>query len=266
MPIAALTTRATTDPVSIYRYRDGLYAADLLTAAIVHYDVFSWLAASPSTFEAFCTGLDFAPRPADVLLTLAAANGLVRCIDGVFTITDTTREHLVMGSPFYLAPYFASLKERPVVADFVRVLRSGQPAHWGAVDDGLDWHKAMENEAFAQTFTDAMDCRGLFLSQALVDRLDLAGRRRLLDIGGGSGIYACVLAAHHPALQAIVFDQAPIDRIAARLIDERECSAQVGVQAGNFFTDPWPADCDVHLFSNVLHDWGAVDVERLIRR
>ena len=27
-----------TDPTSIYRYRDGLYAADLLTAAISHLD------------------------------------------------------------------------------------------------------------------------------------------------------------------------------------------------------------------------------------
>jgi cyclopropane fatty-acyl-phospholipid synthase-like methyltransferase len=152
------------------------------------------------------------------------------------------------------------------VSDFRRVLRSGQPAHWGAVEDGLDWHKAMEDEAFAQSFTDAMDCRGLFLAQALVSKIDMAGRRALLDIGGGSGIYACVLAAHYPALRAVVFDQAPVDRIAARLVAARECDAQVTVQAGSFFTDPWPAGCDVHLFSNVLHDWGSSDVERLIAR
>jgi hypothetical protein len=266
MSIPALTTRATTDPTAVYRYRDGLYAADLLTAAIVHFDFFSWLAAHPSTLEAICAEFDFASRPADALLTLAAANGLVACSDDVYGVTDTAREHLVSGSPFHLAPYFASLQDRPVVSDFRRVLRSGQPAHWGAVEDGLDWHKAMENEAFAQSFTDAMDCRGLFLAQALVSQIDLAGRRALLDVGGGSGIYACVLAAHHPAMRAIVFDQAPVDRIAARLVTARECDGLVTVQAGNFFTDPWPSGCDVHLFSNVLHDWGSSDVERLIAR
>jgi predicted O-methyltransferase YrrM len=266
MPIAALTTRATTDPTAVYRYRDGLYAADLLTAAIVHFDFFTWLAAHPSTLDAICAEFDFAPRPADVLLTLAATNSLVRCTEGVYALTDTAREHLVAGSPFHLAPYFASLKDRPVVSDFARVLRSGQPAHWGAVEDGQDWHKAMEDETFAQAFTDAMDCRGLYLAQALASRIDLAGRRSLLDVGGGSGIYACVLAAYYPSLRAIVFDQPPVDRIAARLIEARDCQRQVSVRAGSFFTDAWPADCDVHLFSNVLHDWGMAEVEQLIAR
>jgi predicted O-methyltransferase YrrM len=145
-------------------------------------------------------------------------------------------------------------------------LRSGQPAHWGAAEEGQDWHAAMEDDVFAQTFTDAMDCRGLFLAQVLASRVDLSGRRALLDIGGGSGIYACVLAASHPGLRAVVFDQAPVDRIARRLIAARDCEARVTVHAGSFFTDPWPAGCDVHLFSNVLHDWGTAEVEQLLAR
>jgi acetylserotonin N-methyltransferase len=124
----------------------------------------------------------------------------------------------------------------------------------------------MEDDAFAKTFTDAMDCRGLFLAQALADQINLANRRSLLDVGGGSGIYACVLAAAYPALRAVVFDQAPVDRIAARLIAGRECETQVSVKAGSFFTDTWPRDCDVHLFSNVLHDWGTAEVQTLIAR
>ena len=38
------------------------------------------------------------------------------------------------------------------------------------------------------------------------------------------------------------------------------------VRAGNFFTDPWPVDCDVHLLSNVLHDWGLAEVRDLLAR
>ena len=264
MPIDALTQSPATDPTGLYRYRDGLYAADLMTAAIVHLDFFTWLAEHPSDVETICVELELAPRPADVLLTLCASNGLVQSTGGVFSVTPLAREHLVGGSPFYLAPYYASLKDRPVVTDFLRVLRSGNPAHWGAVAEGQDWHAAMEDDAFARSFTAAMDCRGHFLAQSLSSKLDLSGRRKLLDIGGGSGIYACVLAAHYPHLHAVVFDQAPVDRIAARLIAERECDRQVHVQAGSFFTDPWPVDCDVHLFSNVLHDWGFAEVRQLL--
>jgi acetylserotonin N-methyltransferase len=30
------------------------------------------------------------------------------------------------------------------------------------------------------------------------------------------------------------------------------------------FRDPLPQDCDVHLYSNVLHDWGVAEVRRLV--
>jgi len=43
-----LTAQPATDPTTIYRHRDGLYAVDLLTAAISEFDFFTWLEANPS--------------------------------------------------------------------------------------------------------------------------------------------------------------------------------------------------------------------------
>lgn len=266
MPAQTLTLTPQTDPTRAYRYRDGICAADLLTAAVVHLDFFSWLAANPSDLATICAVRGLAPRPVDVMLTLFTANGFVAREGGVFVVTGLGREHLVEGSPFNLAPYYASLKDRPIVRDFVTVLRTGKPAHWGGAKDGFDWHRAMEEDGFARSFTAAMDCRGHYLAQGLVRELTLAGDERVLDIGGGSGIYSCVLAAHHPGLQAIVFDQSPVDRIAATLIAERGCADQVRVHAGSFFSDVWPADCDTHLFSNVLHDWDEPEVATLLGR
>ncbi|HEY6168785.1 MAG TPA: methyltransferase, partial [Verrucomicrobiae bacterium] len=248
----------------IYRYRDGLYAADLLTAAVVHFDFFSWLAGKPSDLAGICRQFEFKERPADVMLTLFTAMGLVRRKGKVFHTAEVAREHLTSGSPWNLAPYYASLKDRPVCLDFVKVLKTGKPANWGSQKDQFDWHKAMETEPFARQFTAAMDCRGLYLAQAMARRLNFRGRARLLDIGGGSGIYACSMAAHHPHLHATVFDQSPVDKIAARLIAERGFTDRVEVRAGNFFNDPWPADHDVHLFSNVLHDWDTPELQRLV--
>ena len=198
------------------------------------------------------------------MLTLLSANGFVAREQDVFVVTGVAREHLVDGSPFNLKPYYASLRDRPVVRDFSQVLRTGKPANWGGDKDGFDWHRAMEDETFARSFTAAMDCRGHFLAQALVDAIDLTESERLLDIGGGSGIYACVFVAHHPNLSAVVFDQAPVDRIASTLIAERGCSRHVSVQAGSFFTSAWPTDCDTHLFSNVLHDWDEPEIRTLL--
>ncbi|MSU23172.1 MAG: methyltransferase [Opitutus sp.] len=256
-----LTLSPHTDPLAIYRYRDGLYAVDLLTAAITEFDFFTRLAAQPAGLAGICLMLGTAPRPTDVMLTLFAANAFIRrAPDGACHVTELAREHLVSTSPFFLGPYYASLKERPVVKDFVTILRTGQPANWGSYQNEKTWTEAMLTDEFATTFTAAMDCRGFTLGPALAKKIPTAGRTRLLDIAGGSGIYACSIAAHHPHLAATVFERPPVDGIARRMIEKRGYTPRVSVVAGDMFTDPLPTGHDIHLFSNVLHDW---DVEKV---
>src|SRR5829696_7694111 len=134
MPLDHLIQEPATDPTPIYRLRDGIYGVDLLTAAIAHLDLFTWLADRPSTLGAICAHLDLHIRPADVLMTLCTAMGLTTQAGGCFHLTLRAREHLVKGSPWYLAPYYAALKDRPQTLDMLRVLRTGKPANWGSYD------------------------------------------------------------------------------------------------------------------------------------
>lgn len=263
---SALSARALSDPTALLRYRDGIYAVDLMTAAIGELDFFTWLRDHPGTLGQVCEGFGFAGRPADVLLSLAMANGLVeRDCDGVYHVTELAREHACKGSPWSLTPYFSGNGDRPIVADFLTVLRSGKPAGWGGEEGTEDWHGGMKAEAFAESFTALMNARGLYLGSALADGLDLSGRDRLLDIGGGSGIYACCLANANPDLAAVVLEQVPVDAIAGREISSRGLSGRIGVVAGDMFKEmTWPDDCDVHLFSNVLHDWDTAEIRQLL--
>ncbi len=258
-----LTAAPLTNPLPLYRYRDGLYAVDLLTALVVHFDFFSRLGEECVPEELLRERFGFAARPFDTALTLLAANGLVeRTKDGVRS-TDLAREHLVAGTGWDLSPYFASLHDRPIARDFVEVLRSGRPAGWSGDKSSGDWHEAMEDETFARKFTAAMDCRGRYLAQALAKALDLSGRRRVLDIGGGSGIYACSLVAANAGLAGCVLEQSPVDRVCRCLIEERGFADRVEVVVGNMFVS-MPSSCDVHLFSNVLHDWDVPEVRQLL--
>ena len=255
-----------TDPTAIYRYRDGLYAADLLTAALSHLDFFTWLNEQPSNLQSICRLLNIQERPTDVMLTLFTAMGLLEAKGGVFHITALAREHLVKSSVWNIEPYFASLKERPVCRDMVTVLRTGKPANWGSLQNEQEWAKAMEQESFARRFTAAMDCRGVYLAPALAERLDLSRQQHLLDVAGGSGVYACALVARHSHLKATILERPPVDRIAAKSVVARGFQDRVSIFSGNMFTDPFPSDCDVHLFSNVLHDWDFPLVRQLLAK
>jgi SAM-dependent methyltransferase len=259
-----LTRLPQTDPTLIYRYRDALYATDLLTVALVELDLFTWLKEHPGDKEAICRHFGITARPTDVMLTLLTAMGFLEVRSGAFHPTQLAREHLAKDSPWFLGPYYASLKDRPVCRDFLVVLRTGKPANWGSLKNEKAWAQAMEDTAFASQFTAAMDCRGIFLGEAVARALDLSRHSRFLDIAGGSGIYACCVAARHPHMRATVFEKPPVDRVASGLIAERGFAGRVAVMSGDMFTDPLPADHDVHLFSNVLHDWDEPVVRRLL--
>jgi len=263
---ADLLRFSSTDPTGIYRYRDGLYAADLLTAAICHLDFFNWLNAHPADVKTICESLGLKERPVDVMVTLFAAMGLVHRDGEICRLTELAKEHLSKSSPWCIAPYFGSVKDRPVCLDMVEVLRTGKPSRWASLRDEQEWAKAMENPVFAAQFTAAMDCRGAYLAPAMAQRLDCNGYHHLLDVGGGSGIYACALVARHSHLRATILDKAPVDRLARELIAGRGFARSVSVVAGDMFRDPFPEGCDIHLFSNVLHDWDGSQVEQLIAR
>jgi predicted nicotinamide N-methyase len=265
MPLDPLLSEPASDPLPLYHLRDAIVATDLLAAAIAHLDFFTWLDAHPATLGAICAHFEIHPRPTDVLMTLLTAQGLVQQNGGVFLCTLRAREHLTAGSPWNLAPYYTSMKDRPQTLDMLKVLRTGKPANWGSYDPQA-WAQAMEREDFAKPFTAAMDCRGVLLGPALAKKLDLAESKALLDIAGGSGIYACAVAARHPHLRAAVFEKPPVDGIARASIAARGYAEKVSVVAGDMFADAWPADFDVHLISNVLHDWDEPTVRTLLAK
>jgi acetylserotonin N-methyltransferase len=260
----ALTRGPLTDPTALYQSRDGLYASDMLFAAVNGLDFFTWLDTHPGSIGDIASHFGCHHRPLDVMTTLFAAMGLVERSQDILRTTALAREHLVAGSPWFLGPYYPKLSDRPIARDLLEVLRSGRPARFAGRQDEADWHRAMETETFAEEFTAAMDCRGLLTAQALAASLDLSRHRRLLDIAGGSGVFACAIAARFGGLRAAVFEKPPVDRIAARAVEKRGLADRVEVVAGDMLDQPLPDGYDVHLFSNVLHDWGEEIVRRLL--
>jgi predicted O-methyltransferase YrrM len=256
-----------TDPSLIYRTRDAIAAPDALTVAIVHLDLFTELASVPVDLAGLCERLGLHPRPTDVLCTLLVAQGLLaRSADELLEPTPTAREFLVAGAPFDARAYYAALADKPGVADFLKVLRTGRPAHWPGDDAPGDWHASMHDTAFAEAFTAAMDCRGRVLGSALAAAVDLGSLRRLLDVGGGSAVYSIALAERFPALAATVLEAAPVDSIARRAVAAAGLDDRIDVVAADMFTAPWPHGHDCHLFSNVLHDWDEAECRELLAR
>src|SRR5207302_1034397 len=133
------------------------------------------------------------------------AMGLVaRRPDGRFEPAPVAREHLVPGGEFDISAYIGLAGESAGVREMAERLSANRPA--GGDDaargaafiyrDGIE--SAMEHEASARRLTLALAGRAKNVAPALADRAPLAGARRVLDLAGGTGIYAFAMLRRHP--------------------------------------------------------------------
>ncbi len=91
------------------------------------------------------------------------------------------------------------------------------------------------------------------LAPRLVPDIDLSGRKRLLDLGGGPGTWAIQFCLHNPGLEAAVLDLPTTRPFAEKTIARFGVGERVRFVDGNFLDDPLPHGFDVAWLSQILH-------------
>lgn len=258
----------TIDPTPIFELFRGNYATELLAAAVAHFGVFGRLAEQPMSQADLGTALGLAERPTVVLVTALRAMNLLVVQDGKLYLTDLAREHLTPGGPFDVGDYVALAANNPGVLAMVERLRTNKPAsHESGVAfiyrEGVV--SAMENEAAARHFTMALAGRAKNVAPILAAKYSMADRSRLVDIGGGTGIYSIAFLQKNPGLRAVVVDRPEVLKVTQEMAQAHGVADRLSVQAGDMFRDTLPAG-DVILLSNILHDWDVPECRALITR
>jgi ubiquinone/menaquinone biosynthesis C-methylase UbiE len=263
-----------TDPTPIFEAFRGSHATEILTAAVAHLGLFGALADGPVAAETLRDRLALQARPFVVLTTALKALGLlVGDAEGRIDLTALAREHLVPGAEFDVGGYIGLAASSPGVLEMVDRLRSNRPA--GQEEDGPGAafifregiESAMEREATARSLTLALAGRARNVAPVLAERYPLADARRLLDVGGGTGIYAIAWLRRHPGLTALVWDRPEVLKVAREMGEAFGVTDRLELVAGDMFADPLPAEgADVMLLSNVLHDWDVPACRELVSR
>ncbi|MCA9687698.1 MAG: class I SAM-dependent methyltransferase, partial [Myxococcales bacterium] len=86
-------------------------------------------------------------------------------------------------------------------------------------------------------------------------KYDFSAHRRMLDIGGNTGQFACTVCEHAPDLHAAVFDLPGVVAIGRRTLAGRPGFDRVEYVGGDAFADELPRGCDLVTFKSTLHDW-----------
>jgi SAM-dependent methyltransferase len=245
--------RKTVDSSRLQRLARAYTESATLYAAL-DLRLFSHVAGGADSVDKLAAAMDILPLNAERLVTACLAMGLLRLADGRLANAADAERYLVEGAPGYAAAWMSFT--RPTVADWFRLterLRSKAPPE-------LLGRQGELTVAEARAYHAATFSVGRGAGRRFARQVDLSGRRRLLDLGGGSGAYSIAAVEAYPGLEAVVLDLPPVVEVARDYLAEAGVADRVTAQAGDFTRDPLPADVDaVVMASNLpLYDEGVI--------
>lgn len=236
----------------------GSYWKTCALHAAVKLDVFTVIGAGQLSGRQIAHALQASEDGTDRLLNALAAMGLVGKKNGKFANIESVAELLSRDSPRYIGHiirHHHQLMEGWARLD--QAVLSGKP---------IRKRSASEDAASRESFLMGMFNIAMAVAPKLVPKLDLSGRRHLLDLGGGPGTYAVHFCLQNPGLSATVMDLPTTRPFAEKIIARFDMADRIRFLPGNYLTDEIGESCDVVWLSHILHAEGPGDCSEIIRK
>ncbi len=128
------------------------------------------------------------------------------------------------------------------------------------------WPRRERSPEETLAFARAMRGIGVRTAREIVDRLDLEGVRRVLDIGGSLGHWAETLCRRSPDIRVTVFDIPEVARAGTDSIRGTTFEDRIEFVGGDYLEDDLGSGFDLVLLANVVHQELRPRAERLIDR
>lgn len=236
-----------------------LLGASLSSAALgvaLELGLFWTLEDGPRTLLSIADELDVPVHRCRAWLGLLASIGLLVEREDGFELSSTGRSAILDGGSRETWRYLAqeAREAYPLGSDLVH--RLGVP---GPVSDDPDAitpyvDKLRAAPERARRFTELLYELHGWLGQAVASTVDLGGARRLLDLGGGSGVVSLALLRRFPDLTAVVADIPAVCGAGRQIADATDEASRIDYRPIDVRLDDLPGGFDVILTCDAFSD------------
>ena len=216
-----------------------------IALAMVETRMFDALAAGPLSVSEAARHADLPEAGAERLLKAAASLELAeRVRDGRYVLGE--RGAAVHADPGILAMIEHHRHLYLDLADPVALLRRGGgggalATYWAYARSA---NPAASSGDAVGTYSNLMAQSQAMVAEQVIGAYDFSRHKRMLDVGGGEGVFARAVRAAAPRVEVALFD---LPAVAARASD-------ITVHSGNFFEDALPQGFDLISLVRILHD------------
>jgi len=226
--------------------------------AAVRLEVFTVLGKQQKSLESISKTIKSDQRGTEFLLNGLSGMELLEKSGQSYQNSPGTYELLSKDSPRYIGHII--LHHHHILdgwAQLDRAVRTGAPI------DKRSYGEETERESFLM----GMFNLAMGTAPVLAGAIDLSGKNRLLDLGGGPGTFAIHFCMANPGLQGVVFDRSTTEPFMRKTVASFDLSERIDFLSGDFNQDKFGAESfDVAWLSHVLHSNGPEECENIVRK
>lgn len=209
-------------------------------------DIFSKFRQGSRTVEQLCKANNWHPRGLRILLDALTAMGFVKKDADVYSVDPPVLKLLDSESPDTILP---------MLLHRVRMWNSWSNLT-SIVSGKLDVEslvKVKRSNEDMRAFIGAMEVTGRQRANEIARETNLEGRKSLLDIGGGSGVYSRAFLELNTELSSTIFDLPIVIEMARKRFEDLELTNRVSFVEGDFNSSILPEGHDIALLSAIIH-------------
>jgi hypothetical protein len=242
----------------------GFMASKALFSAL-EFDVFTHIAQGADSTSALAAVTGVAENRLLTLLAALKSVGLVSEAGGRLINAPATARYLVAGAPGDFRDYVRYVNGAFGYESFRHL---DEALRGDRIFPDKGWYEGLvyEGGIGGERFSSAQHTGSLGPARLMAKRVDLKDRRKLLDVGGGSGAYSIAFCGANPQLSATILDFPETVDTAKRYARAAGLADRIAHLAGNAVAVDWPGGHDVILMSYVWSAVGEADIAILAKR
>jgi len=204
--------------------------------------------------------LNLSERGVKALLDSCVSLELLERAQGAYRNTPAGQRYLTSRSPESLLVALALQAETyPMWMNLSEAVMKGQPVI--APNDLLGG-----DQELTRRFMVGMHQRAVGIAETLVNIVDLAGCRLLVDIGGGPGTYSTFMLKRYPDLRVRILDLPAILEVARTLVASSGVDDRIEMVPCDVTADAIGEGFDAALLSGLLHRMTAQTSRSILRK
>jgi hypothetical protein len=228
-------------------FRELIYSFQASRIILTAYelDIFSHITPGGSTSTVVANAIKTNPLATDRLMNAVCAIGLLTKKNSLFFNTPFAAQYLSLQSPDYLRGFHHTLNMWDTWTTLTEVVRTGKTQR--------NISKLVKRDDWVESFIGAMHERAALHAKNVIDKLPLENIHHMLDIGGGSGVYAIEFVKKHPSNRASVFDLPEIIPITQKYVEKEGLGSNFSYMAGDYNSDDLSTGYDLAFMSAIIH-------------